>query len=62
MRIRTEIRENARVTVMQLASLINRNERKIKKHLAILQQEGTIRRVGGRKFGHWEDLGPPPSP
>ncbi|MBR4613619.1 MAG: hypothetical protein IKO40_12995 [Kiritimatiellae bacterium] len=60
MRIRTGIRENATVTALWLASLIIRSERKIKKHLAIHHREGAIRRVGGRKFGYWEDLGPSP--
>ena len=58
MRIRMGIRENATVTALWLACLIIRSERKIKKHLAIHHREGAIRRVGGRKLGYWEDLGP----
>jgi len=48
------IRVNPNVNAFQLIKLLNKSLRQIRRLLAKLQAEGTIRRVGADKNGHWE--------
>lgn len=43
-------------TIPELAKLIGITERSVQRNIQKLQQEGLLRRVGGRKEGHWEVL------
>ncbi|RLB70157.1 MAG: transcriptional regulator [Deltaproteobacteria bacterium] len=47
-------RENPSVTITEMAALIGITERSIQRNIQKLQNDGFLRRVGGRKSGHWE--------
>jgi ATP-dependent DNA helicase RecG len=47
-------REKRSVTVAELAIQLGVSVRTVKRVLASLQKQKRLRRVGGRKFGHWE--------
>ena len=49
-----EIRANTQITARQMSYKMSVNERTIRRDLADLQQKGLLKRVGGRKDGHWE--------
>ena len=49
-------RENSSITIPQLAELIGITERSVQRNIQKIQVEGLLRRVGGRKEGHWEVL------
>ncbi len=34
--------------------ILNKGDGTIKAHLSALQKEGRLKRLGGRKLGHWE--------
>lgn len=51
-----EIRANTQITARQMSYKMSVNERTIRRDLADLQQKGLLKRVGGRKDGHWEIL------
>jgi ATP-dependent DNA helicase RecG len=48
------IQQNNSITIPQLASIIGVTERSIERNIQKLQAENRLRRVGGRKEGHWE--------
>ena len=48
------IRSNAMVTIPELQKRLLFSDSGIRKVLSTLKREGFIRRVGGRKLGHWE--------
>ena len=48
------IRSNAMVTIPELQKRLLFSDSGIRKVLNTLKREGFIRRVGGRKLGHWE--------
>ena len=50
------LRKNPNLTREELAALLNISLRGIEWQVAKLQKDKAIRRVGGRKFGHWEVL------
>lgn len=45
------------MTREMLAAEVNLSVRGVEKNLAQLKSDGRIRRVGGRKAGHWEVVG-----
>lgn len=49
-------REKPSVTIPELAALIGITERSVQRNIQKLQKEGLLRRIGGRKEGHWEVL------
>lgn len=51
------LKEYLDMTREQLAVEVNLSVRGIEKNLAQLKSDGRIRRVGGRKGGHWEVVG-----
>lgn len=55
------IRVNPNVNAFQLIKLLNKSLRQIRRLLAKLQAEGTIRRVGADKNGHWEIINNQPN-
>jgi ATP-dependent DNA helicase RecG len=46
--------ERNTITIPELAALIGISERSIERNIRKLQQDGLLRRSGGRKGGHWE--------
>jgi len=52
--ILSAIRENSMITIPELANLVGITSRSVERNLRILQADGVLRRVGGRKLGHWE--------
>ncbi len=49
-----EIEKNPKVTSEELAKIVGISARKIRDNIKKLKKEGLVRRVGGRKEGHWE--------
>jgi ATP-dependent DNA helicase RecG len=49
-------RENPSVTIPELAKLIGVTERSVQRNIQNLQRDGLLRRIGGRKEGHWEAI------
>jgi ATP-dependent DNA helicase RecG len=48
------LREDSKLTREELAKTIGVSANAIKQHLANLQKENRLKRVGGRKSGYWE--------
>ena len=48
------IKENPRITRDELAKILNISSDGVKYHLNNLKKEGVLKRIGGRKEGHWE--------
>ena len=46
--------ENKHLTRVHLANKLGISESAIKQHIAKLKKDGILKRVGGRKIGHWE--------
>jgi Fic family protein len=46
--------QEPRLSAKEVASLLNKTPRTIKRHLKILREQGRIQRVGSDKAGHWE--------
>ena len=42
------------ITIPELAELIGITERSVQRNMQNLQKHGLLRRIGGRKEGHWE--------
>lgn len=57
-KILTAIREKTTVTIPELADRVGITQRSIERNLQKLQQEGVLKRVGGRKLGYWEIINP----
>ena len=47
-------REKPSITIPELAELIGITERSVQRNMQNLQKHGLLRRIGGRKEGHWE--------
>ena len=47
-------REKSSVTIPELAVLLGITERSVQRNIQKLQDNGLLRRVGGRKEGHWD--------
>ena len=47
------IKKNPHATQQQIALGINCSERKVKRLMKAMQEEGIIERIGGRKLGQW---------
>ena len=47
-------REKPSITIPELAELIGITERSVQRNMQNLQKQGLLRRIGGRKEGHWE--------
>ena len=48
------IRNRETITIPELANLIGVTERSVERNIRKLQSEGFLKRIGGRKQGHWE--------
>ncbi|MDA3956976.1 ATP-binding protein [Oceanispirochaeta sp.] len=48
--------ENPDITIAQLSKKIGISDRSIKKHIAFLQSQNRVKRIGPDKGGHWEVL------
>ena len=55
------IRVNPNVNAIQLTKSLKKSLRQIRRFLAQLQSDGTIRRVGAKKNGHWEIINNQPN-
>lgn len=49
--------KNSTITIPEIAALVGVTERSIERNIQKLQANGLLRRVGGRKEGHWEVTG-----
>jgi ATP-dependent DNA helicase RecG len=49
-------RERSSITIPELAEWMGITERSVQRNIQRLQKDGLLRRVGGRKEGHWEVL------
>ena len=47
------IASDVRITIENLSGKMSVNERTIRRDLSDLQEKGLLKRVGGRKDGHW---------
>ena len=47
------IKENPHITQSQIATMLDCSERKVKRLMKIMQEDGMIERIGGRKSGQW---------
>lgn len=54
MQILTLLKKDSKLTQKQLAEMIGKSERTVKRVTATLQGKGLIERVGGKRFGHWK--------
>ena len=50
-------REKPSITIPEMAEQIGVTERSIQRNIQKLQTDGFLRRLGGRKEGHWEIIG-----
>lgn len=50
------IRENPRLTQSQIAALVGCSERTMKRVMKSMLESGKIERVGGRRYGYWNEL------
>jgi predicted HTH transcriptional regulator len=48
------ILQNNTITIPELSILIGITERSIERNLLKLQKEGTLKRIGPAKGGHWQ--------
>ncbi|MBC2710099.1 MAG: putative DNA binding domain-containing protein [Desulfosarcina sp.] len=53
-KILSAISDNANITIPEVADLVGVTQRSVERNLRKLQQEGVLKRVGGRKHGYWE--------
>ncbi len=47
------IKKNPHITQSQIALMIDCSERKVKRLMKMMQEDGMIERVGGRRSGQW---------
>ena len=52
------IQQNPNVTTQEMADIIGIDRSNVWRNMKIMQIEGTIRRVGPDKGGHWEIIEP----
>ena len=50
------MRDNPKITIPEIATIVHTSERNVEKHTSNLQKKGRIRRVDGDNGGHWEVL------
>ena len=50
----TQIKQNPRITIAQMAEALSVSDRMVKKHLAVLKGNGLVARIGSNKTGYWE--------
>lgn len=50
------IKANPRISIDELASRIDISPRTIDNVIALLSKENRIKRINGKRFGHWEIL------
>lgn len=48
------MRENPKITIPEIAVIVNTSERNIEKHTSNLQKDGRVRRIDGNNGGHWQ--------
>ena len=48
------MRENPKITIPEIAAIVDTSERNVEKHTSNLQKGGKIRRIDGNNGGHWE--------
>ena len=53
-KIIAQIRRDSHITISQLAVIIGVTGRSIERNIHKLQQHGQLKRIGGRKGGHWQ--------
>lgn len=53
-KIMAAMRDKPEITIPELADIVDVTPRSVERHIRKLQQEGVLKRVGGRKHGHWE--------
>ena len=47
------IKKNSHITQSQIALMLDCSERKVKRFMKMMQEDGMIERVGGRRSGQW---------
>lgn len=50
------IKTNPKITQMQLAGVIGKSDRTVKRYMDEIQEKGLIRRKNGKRNGEWEVL------
>ena len=55
--IKNLINQSPRISAKDIAQLIGVTQRQCERILAAMKRNGTIRRVGANKNGHWEVIG-----
>lgn len=50
------IKTNPKITQMQLAGVIGKSDRTVKRYMDKMQEKGLIRRKNGKRDGKWEVL------
>ena len=55
-RILLLLRQNTRLSALELAEEVGISSRKIEQNIARLKESGSLRRIGPAKGGHWEVL------
>ena len=48
------IKENKSISAREMAGIIGISSRAIEKQLALLKEQGILKRIGGAKGGYWE--------
>ena len=47
------IKNNGKITILEIAKKVNVNEKTIKRDIAKLKEKGLLKRIGPDKGGHW---------
>ena len=53
LRIIEIIKENPNVSQDELGKFLNISRRVVQKYIKILKDAGNIKRIGGKRYGHW---------
>lgn len=48
------IRENASITIPQMAEKLSINRRTVQRAINSLKEKGIIERKGGKRYGYWD--------
>jgi ATP-dependent DNA helicase RecG len=51
------ISDNPAITAGQIAAILSKSRKTVQRYLSSLQKKNAIKRVGGKKGGHWEVIG-----